>query len=185
MLYSKPLHLFIAFILPCSSLCAVAQSQAEVWLTKADRSVLFAKQAAGLSFKTVKNDNPTILINEKETYQTIDGFGYALTGGSAQHIIKMSAPARAALLKELFAVDGNNIGVSYIRLSIGASDLNEKVFSYNDLPEGQTDLTQAKFDLGPDKVDVIPVMKEILAINPKLKIMGSPWSPPLMDENRL
>ncbi|NMN39418.1 glycoside hydrolase family 30 protein [Pedobacter sp. SG918] len=150
-----------------------------MWLTKADRTALFTRQSTGLSLVNAKNKQPTIFVNDKETFQSIDGFGFALTGGSAQHIIKMSAPARAALLKELFATDGNNIGVSYIRLSIGASDLNEKVFSYNDLPEGQTDLTQAKFDLGPDKMDVIPVMKEILAINPKLKIMGSPWSPPL------
>ena len=179
MLSTKFLRLFIICIFTCSSFAVIAQNQAEVWLTKADRSVLFAKQTSKLSFNVAKNNLPTITVNDKETYQTIDGFGYALTGGSAQHIVKMSAQARAALLKELFATDGNNIGVSYIRLSIGASDLNEKVFSYNDLPEGQTDLTQAKFDLGPDKVDVIPVMKEILAINPKLKIMGSPWSPPL------
>nr|WP_315422558.1 glycoside hydrolase family 30 beta sandwich domain-containing protein [uncultured Pedobacter sp.] len=179
MLLTRFLRFFIICIFTCSSLSVIAQNQSEVWLTKADRSALFAKQASKLSFTATKNNLPGITLNDKETYQTIDGFGYALTGGSAQHIIKMSAPARAALLKELFATDGNNIGVSYIRLSIGASDLNEKVFSYNDLPEGQTDLTQAKFDLGPDKVDVIPVMKEILAINPKLKIMGSPWSPPL------
>ncbi|WP_235972708.1 glycoside hydrolase family 30 protein [Pedobacter ghigonis] len=157
----------------------MAQSQPQVWLTKADRTALFTRQATGLSLATAKNKQPTIVVNDKETFQSIDGFGYALTGGSAQHIVKMSAPARAALLKELFATNGTNIGVSYIRLSIGASDLNEKVFSYNDLPEGQTDLEQAKFDLGPDKADVIPVMKEILAINPKIKIMGSPWSPPL------
>ncbi|NII85666.1 glycoside hydrolase family 30 beta sandwich domain-containing protein [Pedobacter sp. SG908] len=157
----------------------MAQGQPQMWLTKADRTALFTRQSTGLSLVNAKNKQPTIFVNDKETFQSIDGFGFALTGGSAQHIIKMSAPARAALLKELFATDGNNIGVSYIRLSIGASDLNEKVFSYNDLPEGQTDLTQAKFDLGPDKMDVIPVMKEILAINPKLKIMGSPWSPPL------
>jgi len=179
MLSTKNHQLFIACIFACSSLSVMAQKQAEVWLTKADRSVLFAKQASGLNFTTVKNNDPAIVINDKENFQTIDGFGYALTGGSAQHIVKMSAPARAALLKELFATDGNNIGVSYIRLSIGASDLNEKVFSYNDLPEGQTDVEQAKFDLGLDKADVIPVMKEILAINPKIKIMGSPWSPPL------
>jgi len=179
MLLNRFLRFFIICIFTCFSLSVIAQNQPEVWLTKADRSVLFAKQASKLSFTSAKNNLPGITVNDKETYQTIDGFGYALTGGSAQHIIKMSAPARAALLKELFATDGNNIGVSYIRLSIGASDLNEKVFSYNDLPEGQTDLTQAKFDLGPDKVDVIPVMKEIFAINPKLKIMGSPWSPPL------
>ena len=168
-----------ALTLSFSTVQSIAQTDASLWLTKADRSVLFAKQNDALKFSTTKNSNPTILINEKETYQPIDGFGYSLTGGSAQHIIQMSAPARAALLKELFATDGNNIGVSYIRLSVGASDLNEKVFSYNDLPEGQTDLNQAKFDLGLDKVDVIPVMKEILAINPKIKVLGSPWSPPL------
>ncbi|WP_343523352.1 glycoside hydrolase family 30 beta sandwich domain-containing protein [Pedobacter sp.] len=157
----------------------MAQGQPQVWLTKADRTALFTRQATGLSLAKVKNKQLTIVVNDKETFQRMDGFGYALTGGSAQHMVKMSAPARAALLKELFATNGNNIGVSYIRLSIGASDLNEKVFSYNDLPEGETDLEQAKFDLGPDKADVIPVMKEILAINPKIKIMGSPWSPPL------
>ncbi|GGI22337.1 glycoside hydrolase family 30 protein [Pedobacter mendelii] len=162
-----------------STLQSTAQNNVSSWLTKADRSVLFAKQTAVLKFSSEQNKNPTIFVNDKETYQPIDGFGYTLTGGSAQHIIKMSAPARATLLKELFATDGNNIGVSYIRLSIGASDLNEKVFSYNDLPEGETDLQQAKFDLGLDKADVIPVMKEILAINPKIKILGSPWSPPL------
>ncbi|MCZ4245312.1 glycoside hydrolase family 30 protein [Pedobacter punctiformis] len=177
------IHKFFALPLTCLlatlSFSLQAQNTAELWLTKADRSVLFSKQDVTLKFSTEKNNQPTILVNDKEVFQPIDGFGYSLTGGSAQHIINMSAQARAALLKELFATDGNNIGVSYIRLSIGASDLNEKVFSYSDLPEGQTDLEQAKFDLGLDKQDVIPVMKEILAINPKIKILGSPWSPPL------
>lgn len=173
------------FVLPLTCLLATlsfssqAQTTPQLWLTKADKSILFAKQDLPLKFTTEKNNQPTILVNDEEIFQSIDGFGYSLTGGSAQHIINMSAGARAALLKELFATDGNNIGVSYIRLSIGASDLNEKVFSYNDLPEGQTDLQQNKFDLGLDKNDVIPVMKEILAINPKIKILGSPWSPPL------
>jgi glucosylceramidase len=69
--------------------------------------------------------------------------------------------------------------VSYIRLTIGASDLNSFVFSYNDLPEGETDFPLSKFDLGQDKKDVIPIMKEILAINPKILLMASPWSPPV------
>ncbi|WP_316804775.1 glycoside hydrolase family 30 protein [Pedobacter nototheniae] len=177
------IHKFFVLPLTCLlialSFSVQAQTAAQLWLTKADRSILFAKQDLALKFSAEKNDFTTILVNEEEVFQPIDGFGYSLTGGSAQHIINMSAPARAALLKELFATDGNNIGISYIRLSIGASDLNEKVFSYNDLPEGQTDLEQSKFNLGLDKNDVIPVMKEILAINPKIKILGSPWSPPL------
>ena len=76
------------------------------------------------------------------------------------------------------ATDGNHIGITYLRVSIGSSDLNDHVFSYDDLPEGETDVAMKHFDLGPDRADVIPVLKEILAINPKIKILGSPWSAP-------
>jgi glucosylceramidase len=148
------------------------------WLTKADRSALFVKQDQSLKFAASINQNPTITVSEDSTYQHIDGFGFALTGGSAEGIIKMSPASRAELLKNVFAWNDNNIGVSYLRLSIGSSDLNERVFSYDDLPEGQTDVELKHFDLGPDKNDVIPVLKEILRINPHIEILGSPWSPP-------
>lgn len=153
--------------------------EADLWLTKADKSVLFQKQDSKLSFSTPFSGTlPTITVDTSEKFQAIDGFGYTLTGGSAQHLIKMSATSRAALLKELFDTTGNNIGVSYLRISIGASDLNDHAFSYDDLPAGETDVEMAKFNLGPDKADVIPVLKEILSINPQIKILGSPWSPP-------
>ena len=87
-------------------------------------------------------------MDEKQKFQTIDGFGYALTGGSAQHLIRMDAGHRAAILKELFATAGNGIGVSYLRLTIGASDLNERVFTYDDMPEGQTDPEMTHFQPG-------------------------------------
>jgi glucosylceramidase len=90
----------------------------------------------------------------------------------------MNTVERNKLIHELFETDENNVGVSYIRLSIGASDLNSFVFSYDDLPEGETDFPLAKFGLVQDCKDVIPVMKEILAINPQIKILGSPWSAP-------
>ncbi len=150
----------------------------EYWLTKSDRSVLFTKQPA-LEFGAMTASGATITVDDSKKFQEIDGFGFALTGGSAQHIIKMSPAARAKLLKELFASDEKNIGISYIRLSMGASDLNEKIYSYNDLPFGQTDTAMEKFDLGLDRQDVVPVMKEILQIVPSIKIMGSPWSPPV------
>jgi glucosylceramidase len=155
-----------------------AQTKITEWLTKGDSSVLFKKQAIHSSFSSKKFNLPAIDIDETKKYQSIDGFGFALTQGSAMPIIKMSAAKRAALLKELFDTSGNNIGVSYIRLTIGASDLNEKIFSYDDMPEGQTDEPLSHFNLGPDYNDVIPVMKQILAINPRIKILGSPWSPP-------
>ncbi|MDB5263146.1 MAG: glucosylceramidase, partial [Adhaeribacter sp.] len=153
-------------------------SSIEFWLTKPDKSVLFAKQDTALAFDTSTNAHPVIQVDEKQIYQEIDGFGYTLTGGSALLISQMGAPERTALLQELFGTEGNNIGISYLRVSIGASDLDSYVFTYNDLPAGQTDPTLDKFSLAPDRAHLIPVLKQILTINPDIKILGSPWSPP-------
>ncbi len=151
----------------------------DVWLTNPDKSQLFEEQPGKLQFSVITESNyPVISVNDKSTYQTMDGFGFALTGGSATPILKMDNNSRSELLHELFATDGKSIGISYLRLSIGSSDLNDFVFSYDDLPKGETDITMSKFDLGPDKKNIIPVMKEILSINPSIKILGSPWSPP-------
>jgi len=148
------------------------------WLTSPQTNVLFQLQPVGLSFGDQVNQDQSIIVDTTQVFQTIDGFGNCLTGGSATLLHKMDAASRGAILKELFATDGNNIGISYLRVSIGASDLDPKVFSYNDLPVGETDPLMAKFTLDADRVDLIPVLKEILAINPAIKIMGSPWSAP-------
>jgi glucosylceramidase len=173
-------NLFILFVL-CISASVKAQTHVEVWLTDPANSVFFTRKSLPVTKpnKGSAGEHPVIFVDPVKKYQTIDGFGYSLTGGSAQNMMKMSKPARTALIKELFATDGSNIGTNYLRLSIGASDLNEFVFSYNDLPAGETDTAMKKFDLGPDKNDVIPVLKEVLKINPGIKLMGSPWSPPV------
>jgi glucosylceramidase len=93
-------------------------------------------------------------------------------------MMKMDPAERSKLIWELFGTDGNNIGVSYIRMTIGASDLNSFVFSYDDLAEGETDPSLEHFSLSQDLYDVIPVLKEILAVNPELGILASPWSAP-------
>lgn len=155
-----------------------AQNEVQVWLTDPDANVLFKKQPTA-AFTAATGNDSGIVVNDKQSFQTMDGFGYTLTGGSAFHLSNMSAAARAAILKEMFATDSANIGTSYLRVSIGASDLDAKVFSYNDLPDGQTDVNMEKFSLEPDKAYLIPVLKEILAINPDIKILGSPWSPPV------
>ena len=162
-----------------SSKAQTRKAASEWWLTNLDGSAKFSKQPDGLRFSAQATEGTVIHVDQKQTFQSIDGFGFTLTGGSASHLIGMSKTARAALLRELFASDGDNIGMAYLRVSIGASDLNDKIFSYNDLPAGQTDPEMKRFDLGPDKQDVIPVLKEILAINPRIKILGSPWSPPV------
>ena len=166
------------------SQCSESKGQADmgeapvaVWLTHADKSALFERQQ-DLSLTTASNVAEKITLAPDSTFQEIDGFGFTLTGGSALHIHNMSSGARADLLKELFDTAANHIGISYLRISIGASDLDERPFSYNDLPEGETDEQMRRFTLDQDRLYLIPILKEILAINPQMKILGSPWSPP-------
>ncbi len=153
--------------------------QAELWLTKADKSVLFQKQTEKLTFGPLANVLPSIYVDDTKRFQSMDGFGYTLTGGSAQLLARMSVSDRTKLLEELFATHQNNIGVSYLRISVGASDLSDHVFTYDDLPAGQTDSSLAKFTLAEEQKELIPILKQILKINPQIKILGSPWTPPV------
>ncbi len=120
----------------------------------------------------------TIQINERQIFQTIDGFGFALTGGSAQLLHGMQPGQRHALLQQIFGRGVQEAGVSYLRVSVGASDMNDHVYTYDDLPPGETDPKLAHFSLGEDENDVIPMLKEILAISPRLEILASPWTAP-------
>ena len=151
----------------------------DFWLTTANQATLLQKQAGTLGFGTVTNASPNIEVDSTQTFQTVDGFGYTLTGGSATLINQLNAATKTALLQELFGNNNNSIGVSYLRVSIGASDLSASVFSYDDMPAGQTDTNLNNFSLSLDTIDLVPLLKEILAINPTIKILGSPWSAPV------
>lgn len=171
----KPYLLLLLLSLPC--LLPAQTNKVQVWLTDPDNNILFKQQPA-ISLNNKQAGGEFITVSPDQTSQTMDGFGYTLTGGSAYHIYNMAADKRAALLKELFTHDGNNIGVSFLRVSIGASDLDENVFSYDDVAPGETDINLHKFSIAEDKKWLIPILKEIQAINPHIKILGSPWSAP-------
>lgn len=157
----------------------VSAGSVEVWMTKADGSILFEKQSPSINFTAGLISSPVIQVDTTVTMQTVDGFGYTLTGSSAYLLNRMGGQARATVLKEFFGKGATELGVSYLRISMGASDLSPSVFSYNDLPAGQTDPSLSQFSLAADTVDLIPVLKEILQLNPSIKIMGSPWSAPV------
>ena len=149
-------------------------SDVDFWLTQGNQSAKLAKQNAFLQFNTTSNSYPSIDVDESQTFQTVDGFGYTLTGGSAQLINTLNSNKKAELLQELFDTNANSISISYLRISIGASDLNQSVFTYND---GAVDTALTNFSLAPDMA-VINLLKEILLINPNIKILGSPWTAP-------
>lgn len=149
-----------------------------LWLTQGDGLIKFQKQAVRLLFQTTSGSSNVIEVDTTQTYQSIDGFGYTLTGGSATLIRSLPAATQDALLNELFRWDSTNIGVSYLRISIGASDLSASTFTYDDMPAGQMDTALQQFSIDKERIDLIPVLKKIIAINPTIKILGSPWSAP-------
>ncbi|NTE03023.1 glucosylceramidase [Agrobacterium tumefaciens] len=155
------------------------KSEVGIWLTKGDQSQLLQKQNIALNFFDGTNSNPTIEVDPETKFQTIDGFGYTLTGGSATLINALPVTEKDKLLNELFANTDQAIRVNYIRISIGASDLSATPFTYNDLAEGETDEALAKFSIAKEQADLIPILKKIVAINPAIKILGSPWTAPI------
>ncbi|MEI7724669.1 MAG: glycoside hydrolase family 30 beta sandwich domain-containing protein [Bacteroidota bacterium] len=150
----------------------------QVWLTKGDKSKLLNREA-DLPVQTQGSTAwPVMNVDTSVQYQTIEGFGAALTGSSAYLLHhKMSEGARQTLLRKLFDTV-NGAGISYLRLTIGASDFSLSDYTYNDLPAGQNDFNLQHFSLARDTEDVVPMLKEIIGITPSVKLMGSPWSPP-------
>ena len=181
-MYNTVLRIFIvcfALNIACKTTSTNITNEPEMWLTTDSRQALLFNVEGGVSEGKNRSEASLIEINSSVTYQEMDGFGYSLTGGSAMHINNMDSEPRKALLTELFGTGEGEIGLSYIRISIGASDLDDQIFSYNDIPFGETDSELNSFSLDPDRRHLIPVLKEILSINPTIKIMGSPWSPPV------
>lgn len=148
------------------------------WLTKSDSTIRFKRQNVAMNFASSGTAASSIVVDSTQTYQTVDGFGFALTGGSAFLINRLPATDRNNILHELFASDSIFIGISYLRISIGSSDLDDHVFSYDNVDPALTDTTLNSFDITPDTYDLIPVLQSIIAINPNIKILGSPWSAP-------
>jgi len=150
----------------------VDSSDVDMFVTYANKSMLF--QQVPVSFNTKPNMEiaTTIFLDPAVKFQQIDGFGVAITGSSCYNLLRMSAENRKKLLDETFdTIIG--AGYSYIRISIGCSDFSLDEYTCCDTPGIEN------FGIHElDKRDLLPILKEILAINPNIKILGSPWTCP-------
>jgi glucosylceramidase len=154
-----------------------AGAVAQVWLTTGDQSHLLSQQP-DVQIRSGADASPVVIdVDEGTSYQEMIGFGAAMTDASAYLIQHKLGAQHDAILRELF---GRNpgIGLSFMRVPMGASDFSTHDYSYDDMPAGQTDSTLAHFSIDEDRADKIPALMSALAINPQLKLVGSPWSPP-------
>jgi glucosylceramidase len=155
-----------------------ANETVSVWLTTGDQTKLLAQQADISFAASSAAASTTITIDDATTYQTIDGFGAAMTGSAAYNFNqKLTASQRDALFNDLFT--GSGIRLTFLRHSIGASDFSAYGdYTYDDQPSGQTDTGLTAFSLGSDLTDVVPMLKAARAKNSAIKLLGSPWSAP-------
>ncbi|HEY3872147.1 MAG TPA: RICIN domain-containing protein [Actinocrinis sp.] len=146
-----------------------------VWETTTNQSQLLAAQA-GTSFASgASSQGQVITVDPTTTYQTMTGFGASFTDSSADLVY--NSPLRNSIMTKLFD-PSQGIGLDFLRQPIGASDFSLNLFSYDDMPSGQSDPTLADFSVAHDQSYIIPILKQALSINPATTIMATPWSPP-------
>lgn len=152
---------------------SIDRSVVTTYVTTNTRSSEFVKQDVVFSDKADNMSPLTITLLPTKQYQTIDGFGAAITGSAAYNLLKMTKEDRTQFLEKTFSLS-DGMGQSYVRIAIGCSDFSLSEYTCCDT-EGIENFALQEEELKY----VIPVLKEILAINPDLKIIGSPWTPPL------
>jgi len=156
-----------------------ASRAVEAWVTTGDKTKLLARAPNVRFTDGEQNGVPTrIDVDTAIAYQEMVGFGAAITDASAWLIQTRLSPAqREALLQDLFGRP-TGIGLSFTRLTIGASDFSRTHYSLDDVPAGQSDPSLSRFSIDANRSDVLPVVKRALAINRALEVMASPWSAP-------
>ncbi|WP_183562262.1 glycoside hydrolase family 30 protein [Mucilaginibacter sp. SP1R1] len=155
-------------------LSSTAKEAVNAWVTTADQSKLLEAQTSFNFAEDAGTNATTITVDENTTYQGIDGFGFTLTGGSAG-LLNGLGGNQTAVLNELFGTANGQIGISYLRISIGASDLSSSDFTYN---QTSGDVNMTNFSISQENQDLLPILKKIIAINPAIKILATPWTAP-------
>src|ERR1035441_649283 len=165
--------LVIALIAP-----GLSAQQVSVWLTTDDQKTLMQPQPGVLFTNRVSASSPSLTIDGRAVHQTVEGFGASMTDSSA-YLLNEVLPAASlqAVMQALFDRT-QGIGISFLRNPMGASDLARTMYSYDDQPAGATDPSLASFSISHDRADILPMLVMAKSINPQIKMMATPWSPP-------
>ncbi|MDR0829473.1 MAG: glucosylceramidase [Prevotellaceae bacterium] len=163
--------IFCTFFILNFSLFIVSAQTVQSWKTSCNGSNKLQAQTDNVFEDGAGSSSVKISLDPATTYQTIDGFGWTMTQGSAYWLMQMTQENRTALLTEVFS-QNSGIGSSFIRIGIGATDLSQSTYTYHDNQSAGFSLA------GPDLTYLIPVLQEIKAINPNIKLLATPWSAP-------
>jgi glucosylceramidase len=169
--------------LTVASPAQAAGEQVNIWLTTTNdgggRNVTRGlQQQTPINFTAgTGSGGQTITVNENTTFQPFEGGGASFTDSAAWLMNSsglLSAATRNDVMNKLFDPT-TGIGVSFLRNPMGASDLARFSYSYDD---GADDPNLTRFSIAHDLADVVPLTRQAKQLNPAMKIMASPWSPP-------
>jgi glucosylceramidase len=168
----RAIVLAVGFLL--AGVSPAAASSARVWVTTPDGTEKMHDRGT-VDFHPGGSGALTFSVDSSRRYQSMDGFGASITDSSARVLYRLSRPQRAAAMRSLFANDK----LSFLRQPMGASDFVEGPhYTYDDVPAGKTDYRLRHFSIAHDRKQILPLLRRALALNSKLKVMGTPWSPP-------
>ncbi len=173
MIYKNLLILLLVFGIAygCANNRSENDGEVSVYLTTSDLTFDFERQSTPFG-EVEASAGVSIVLDPAQRYQEMDGFGAAITGSSCYNLLQMDPVKRSEFLTKVFSHE-LGMGYSYIRIAIGCSDFSLSEFTCCDTPGIEN------FALPSEDLEyVIPVLKEILEINPTIKILGSPWTPP-------
>jgi glucosylceramidase len=128
-----------------------------------------------LTFGSQPSDLPSVLVDSRPRFQTIQGFGGSFTEAAADTFYKMSPDIRAEILKAYFDVSCGH-GYSLCRTHINSCDFSLGNYAYTEVP-GDVELKH--FSIEHDRRQLIPLIREaVAAAGGSLNLFASPWSPP-------
>lgn len=161
----------------CASVPEAGTRSAGMWLTTADESMKLAEQPKVLPAGAATGSE-VVKIDPAQRFQQMHGFGASMTDASAVLFSHLPEDKRKGLMAELFGRENGGLGLSFTRLTVGASDFSPTHYSYDDTPGNVPDPGLAHFSIEPARKFVLPRTREALEINPQLLVMISPWSAP-------
>ncbi|MBW7865567.1 MAG: hypothetical protein H3C30_14295 [Candidatus Hydrogenedentes bacterium] len=171
-------RLVCLFVLGIFAAPVFAGETVDVWVTTQDGAKSLSQESPIPLSGDATPKNPAITVDLDKAYQSILGLGASLEHATCENLTKLPPDKREEVIKKLVSPD-QGIGMNLMRICIGSSDfIGEPYYTYNDLPDGETDPELAKFSIEKDREYVLPVIKTAQAMNPDLLFFASPWSPP-------
>ncbi len=130
---------------------------------------------------TSSGETSTVKLMPEEKFQTITGFGGSFTEASASLLNRLSKENRDKILEAYFGENGARYSLT--RTHMNSCDFSLSNYSYAPV-EGDMELEN--FSIEEDRDDIIPMIKEAMAISKDgFKILSSPWTaPPWMKDNK-